>query len=268
MARPSGKISLMESQRAVTSCLVVPGVTRISTKFTLPSFRVISCKTLSERIIAPFSTTAWPSMMPTTGSSSASICTVSPGFFFSTSAASRPMTTARSVALWGRRPSMTEILSQVNPPHSRPEIIIMGASSMLSICMRTEVVAATFGRGAIFSSRDSSKTFGINPPLILLTTTSIPMTSSWRTMLFSYPHAMPTRATTAAIPMEIPTRVNPVRTGRRTRLRTTMVKNVIGVSGLRVGAVGGHDAAVFHADRSGRLGGDGWVMSDEDQGHA
>ncbi len=51
----------------------------------------------------------------------------------------------------------------MNPPHSRPETIIIGASSTLSICISTAVVSATCGSLAIWSWSEASKTFGMSP---------------------------------------------------------------------------------------------------------
>ena len=51
-------------------------------------------------MMAPFSTKAWPSTIPTTGSSSASICTLSPIFFFNTS---RLHSSTRILELFGKR---------------------------------------------------------------------------------------------------------------------------------------------------------------------
>ena len=66
----------------------------------------------------PFSTTAPPSTIPTTASSSVSIWRVSPTFFSSTSAAVLPRTTARSAASRGRRPETILRFFQEKPPHS------------------------------------------------------------------------------------------------------------------------------------------------------
>ena len=47
----------------------------------------------------------------------------------------------------------------------------------------------------------------------------------------SKPREIPTNATTAAMPMEMPTIVSPVRTGRRISPRATTVKKVMSVPG-------------------------------------
>src|SRR6478672_6166378 len=69
--------------------------------------------------------------------------------------------------------------------------------------------------------------FGINELPILLTTTPVPRAFIPVSQLLLNPREMPTRATTAAIPTEMPKIVKPVRTGRRVNPRVTTVKNVI-----------------------------------------
>ena len=54
---------------------------------------------------------------------------------------------------------------------------------------------------------------------MLLTTTSVPRAFMPLSQLLLNPREMPTSATTAAMPMEMPSRVRPVRTGRRIRPR-------------------------------------------------
>ena len=65
---------------------------------------------------------------------------------------------------------------------------------------------------------------------MLLTTTSVPRAFNPFSQLLLNPREIPTRATTAAIPTEIPKIVSPVRTGRRVSPRVTTVKNVIHVT--------------------------------------
>jgi len=72
---------------------------------------------------------------------------------------------------------------------------------------------------------------GVSPLPMLLTTMSVPRDFMPLCQLVSKPREIPTSATTAAMPMAMPTIVSPVRTGRRKRPRVTTVKKVILVPG-------------------------------------
>src|SRR5690606_9085349 len=76
---------------------------------------------------------------------------------------------------------------------------------------------------------------------MLFTTISVPRVFIPASQLFSKPRDMPTRATTAAMPMEIPTRVRPVRTGRRSSPRMTTVRRVMLVLSQKVHGVAVRD---------------------------
>ena len=69
--------------------------------------------------------------------------------------------------------------------------------------------------------------FGISELPILLTTTSVPRAFIPVSQLLLNPREIPTNATTAAMPTEIPKMVRPVRTGRRINPRVTTVKKFI-----------------------------------------
>ncbi len=77
------------------------------------------------------------------------------------------------------------------------------------------------------SRTEASNGFGVSDPLLLLTTMSVPRAFNPTCQLFSNPRAIPTNATNAAIPSEMPASVNPVRRGRRSRPRMTTVKKVM-----------------------------------------
>jgi hypothetical protein len=62
---------------------------------------------------------------------------------------------------------------------------------------------------------------------MLLTTMSVPRDFIPAVQLVSNPLDIPTNATTAAMPIEIPSKVSPVRTGRRHKPRETSERNVI-----------------------------------------
>src|SRR5262245_51871790 len=79
---------------------------------------------------------------------------------------------------------------------------------------------------------------------------------------------MPTRATTAAMPMEMPSRVRPVRTGRRMRPRITMVEKDMSAGCWRGRDGCLDDPSVLHSDGAGGQRCDGQVMRHEDQGGA
>src|SRR5712672_931177 len=125
------------------------------------------------------------------------------------------------------RPETISRLLQENPPHSRADRIIRSESSTLVTSTRILQVAAIRGRLAIRSRTDASNGFGVSDPSLLVTTISVPRAFNPACQPFSKPRDIPTNATTAAIPIEIPARVNPVRKGRRQRPRMTTVKNVI-----------------------------------------
>ena len=72
--------------------------------------------------------------------------------------------------------------------------------------------------------------FGISELPILLTTTSVPRAFIPVSQLLLNPREIPTSATTAAMPTEMPKMVSPVRTGRRISPRVTTVKKVISCS--------------------------------------
>ena len=143
VARFPGNCSPILLLRSSIAASSDAGSTRTSTKFTRPSFEVASCIGLRGTMIAPFSTTDPPSTMPTTLKSLISIMTRSPTFLFKISAANLPSTTACSSPFSGSLPSSTFNLSQVKPPHSRPDTMMSGVSSTLSICMSTVVVSLT-----------------------------------------------------------------------------------------------------------------------------
>src|SRR6476620_2480024 len=105
--------------------------------------------------------------------------------------------------------------------------------------------------------------FGVSEVLILLTTISVPRAFNPTSQLFSKPRARPTRATTAAIPMEIPMSVSPVRTRRRIRPRATTVKKLISVLRRTV-----DKSAVLHQECSRGAPGDSHVVGDEYNGHS
>ncbi len=69
--------------------------------------------------------------------------------------------------------------------------------------------------------------FGTSELPILLTTTSVPRAFIPVSQLLLNPREIPTSATTAAMPTEMPKIVSPVRTGRRISPRVTTVKKVI-----------------------------------------
>ena len=125
------------------------------------------------------------------------------------------------------RPEISSRLFQPKHPHSRADRIIKSESSTLVTSTRILQVAATCGRLAMRSRTEASNGFGVSDPPLLLTTMSVPRAFNPTCQPFSNPRDMPTNATTAAMPMEIPVRVNPVRKGRPLRPRTTTVKKVI-----------------------------------------
>ena len=127
----------------------------------------------------------------------------------------------------GIRPETSSKLFHANPPHSRAERIIRSDSSTLVTSTRRLQVAAMCGRPAIRSRTEASNGFGVSDPPLLETTISVPRAFNPTCQPFSKPRDIPTNATTAAMPMEIPARVNPVRKGRRQRPRMTTVKKVI-----------------------------------------
>ncbi len=145
-ARPSGTSLLISSQRSSTSLALVDGVTRMSIMLILSWFPVISWKIGKARMTEPFSTHALPSTIPTTDNSLVSIWILSPTFFFSTSAAVRPRSTAGSAASLGMRPEINLRLFHENPPHSRADTIIIWAFSMLNKSTSIPHVASTWGR--------------------------------------------------------------------------------------------------------------------------
>ena len=92
-------------------------------------------------------------------------------------------------------------------------------------------VAATWGRWAMRSRAFASNGLGVRELLRLLTTTSVPRAFIPPCQLDSKPRDIPTRATTAAMPTEMPSSVSPVRTGRRISPRATTVKKVMSGGG-------------------------------------
>src|SRR6476469_9904974 len=125
------------------------------------------------------------------------------------------------------RPEISSRLFQAKHPHSRADRIIRSESSTLVTSTRILQVAATCGRLAIRSRTEALNGFGVSDPPLLVTTISVPRAFNPTCQPFSKPRDIPTNATTAAMPMEIPARVNPVRKGRRQRPRMTTVKKVI-----------------------------------------
>ena len=125
------------------------------------------------------------------------------------------------------RPEISLRLLQENPPHSRAETIIRSESSMLVSC-----TSRTAGRGDVWKAGNAIPHGGIEwlgrerPPM-LLTTISVPRAFNPTCQLFSKPRDIPTNATTAAMPMEMPHEGQAVRIGRRSRPRMTTEKNVI-----------------------------------------
>src|SRR5262245_3130016 len=103
---------------------------------------------------------------------------------------------------------------------------------------------------------------GVSEVLILLTTISVPRAFNPTSQLFAKPREMPTSATTAAIPMEIPISVNPVRTRRRINPRATTVRKLM--SALRRTV---HESAVLHQECSRGAPSDPQVVRDEYDGH-
>ena len=144
----------------------------------------------------------------------ASICSESPTFFLSTSAAVWPKTTAGSAASRGIRPETSLRCFHANPSHSRADNIIICEFSMLINSTKRAQVADTCGSWAMRSRTETLNGLGVREVLILLTTTSVPRALNPTSQLFSKPREIPTSATTAPMPMEMPTSVNPVRTGR------------------------------------------------------
>ena len=72
---------------------------------------------------------------------------------------------------------------------------------------------------------------GVSPRPMLLTTMSVPRDFMPVCQLVSKPREIPTNATTAAMPIAMPTIVSPVRTGRRVSPRVTKVRKVMSVLG-------------------------------------
>src|SRR5215472_3875030 len=87
--------------------------------------------------------------------------------------------------------------------------------------------------------------------------------------LVTNPRDMPINATTAAMPTEIPTKVNPVRTGRRTRPRAMTLKNVISlVSGRNCRIAVENNVTVLHLEYSRRAARNAHIVRDEHDCHA
>src|SRR5262245_3931375 len=116
------------------------------------------------------------------------------------------------------------------------------------------------------SRADALNGCGVSELPMLLTTTSVPRAFMPASQLLSSPRDIPTSATTAAMPIETPNSVSPVRTGRRMSPRTTIRKNVISCFPKRSFPIC-HNASVLHLDDSRCSLCDAHVVSHEHERH-